>query len=134
MLLRRSLYLLALCGSAAVLTGQTPPGASPAQPLSPAPPAPAVLPSVTMQPSLDVLKTALSIVRVDRWKASGAIRNEAESNVASIQRDLDATLPGLIAAADASPSRIPRSTSGRSPSASASARCPASADTCASIV
>ncbi len=86
--LRVSFFLLAVCGPGMVMVAQTPQGA---------------LPSATMQPSLDVLKTALGEVRTDKWKGSGAMRSEAETNVASIRRDMEATLPPLLAAADAAP-------------------------------
>jgi hypothetical protein len=52
---------------------------------------------------LDVVKTAVSGLKVERWKASNAIRDEAQSNLGSVQRDLQATLPGLLTAADAAP-------------------------------
>ena len=56
-----------------------------------------------MRPSLDILKTALGQLQINRWKASAPIRNEAETNIASIQRDVDSTLPTLLATADAEP-------------------------------
>jgi len=99
MILRRSLYLLALCGLTRLLAAQTPPGAGNLQP----PTAPATQPSATLRPSLDVVKTALSQLQLNRWKASTPIRNEAESNVASIQKDVNSTLPTLLTAADTAP-------------------------------
>jgi hypothetical protein len=94
---RTSLSLLPLsCGAALFLAAQTAP--TPAS--APPPPAP---PSATLQPSLDVLRTALTIIRVDRWKAPNAIRDEAQSNLGSIQRDVQSTLPALLATADAAP-------------------------------
>jgi hypothetical protein len=101
--LRTSLFLLALYGSGMVSAGQTPSGMSNTQGQNPTRPANASPPSSTLQPSLDVLKQAISEIRVDRWKASGAIRTEAQSNVGSIQRDLESTLPPLLGAADAAP-------------------------------
>jgi hypothetical protein len=56
-----------------------------------------------LQPALDVLKTAIGAVSIERWKGSSAARNEAETNVASIRRDIGGTLPGLLAQADAAP-------------------------------
>lgn len=64
---------------------------------------PAEAPSALMQPSLDVVKTALGEVRVEKWKGPGAARSEADSNVASIRKDVEVTLPGLLSAADAAP-------------------------------
>jgi hypothetical protein len=63
----------------------------------------AALPSTTLEPCLDALKTAVGEVKVERWKGPGAIRSEAETNISSIQRDVESTLPALLAAADAAP-------------------------------
>ena len=96
---RTSLILLTLCGPALLLAAQTQPNTAQA----PLPTAPGTLPSATLQPSLDVLRTALVTLRVDRWKASNAIRDEAQANIGSIQRDVQTTLPALLATADAAP-------------------------------
>jgi hypothetical protein len=101
---RTSLFLLTLCAPA-LLLAQTPPAASP-QP--PDPPAAAALPSATLQPALDVLHTALDTLHIDRWKASNAIRDEAQANLGSIQRDVQSTLPALLASADAAPTSAAR--------------------------
>jgi hypothetical protein len=61
-------------------------------------------PSRLLQPSLDVLRQALRDTRVEKWKGSGATRDEAQANLASIQKDVASTLPSLLAAADAAPS------------------------------
>ena len=84
-------------GSARFLAAQTRPARHPQsrRPLRTLP--------ATLQPSLEVLRTALLTVRLDRWKASNAIRDEAQSNVGSIQRDLQSTLPALLVTADAAP-------------------------------
>jgi hypothetical protein len=60
-------------------------------------------PSEVLQPALDVLKTAVGEVNTERWKGPSAARTETETNVASIRRDVDGTLPGLLAQADAAP-------------------------------
>ena len=93
MKLRTSILALTLCTPIVQLAAQTGMAAPP----------PAALPSTILQPSLAILRTALSSLRVDRWKASSAIRDDAASNVGSIQRDLQSTLPDLLAAADAAP-------------------------------
>jgi hypothetical protein len=103
MALCKSLSLFTLCGPALLLAAQIPPVAGNAQPAGPPPTARAVLPSATLQPSLDVLRTALVTMRLDRWKASNAIRDEAQANIGSIQRDVQTTLPALLATADAAP-------------------------------
>lgn len=97
MALRTSLSLLTVCGPTLFLAAQTAPA-----PVPSAPP-PAAPPSATLQPSLDVLRTALTIIHIDRWKAPTAVRDEAQSNLGSIQRDVQSTLPTLLTAADAAP-------------------------------
>jgi hypothetical protein len=93
--LKVSIFLLALCGPGMFLSGQTVAPTSPAANVD--------LPSQTMQPSLDVLKQALGMMKTDKWKASAAVRGEADTNLASIHRDVETTLPPLLAAADAAP-------------------------------
>jgi hypothetical protein len=94
---------LALCAPGMALFGQTSAGLSNVSTTASAAPGAATLPSTTLQPSLDVLKTAVADVRVERWKGSAALRTETETNLASIQRDLNSTLPPLLAAADSAP-------------------------------
>ena len=98
---RTSLLLLAVCWPGIALAGQSAPGTSAV--LTPVAAVSATPPSATLRPSLDVLKTALSLLRIDKWKASSAIRDEAQANLTSVQRDVASTLPTLLAAADAAP-------------------------------
>ncbi|HEV2620142.1 MAG TPA: hypothetical protein VGU23_09430, partial [Acidobacteriaceae bacterium] len=58
-------------------------------------------PSAVMRPALASLRDALDMLRPERWKAPGAITAESTNDVGSIERDLDATLPPLLADADA---------------------------------
>jgi hypothetical protein len=58
-----------------------------------------------VQPSLDALQATLASVKLEKWKG-GSVRNEAAGNIASIQKDLQATLPGLLKDADAAPSTM----------------------------
>ena len=75
---------------------------------TPAAAAPAPLPNVSasLKPSLQVLQQALTAVHADRWKAAKPVREATLTNVASIHHDLDDTLPGLLATADASPGSL----------------------------
>ena len=57
-----------------------------------------------LQPALVSLTQAVRLVRVDKWKAPGPVREDASRNLDSIERDLDGTLPGLIAATQTTPS------------------------------
>lgn len=76
---------------------------TPAAPSTPAAqPAPAAKPSALLQTSIDGLQSALTGLRLDKWK-NGTVRSEATTNVASLQKDLQETLPVLLAAADAEP-------------------------------
>jgi len=59
-------------------------------------------PSGFLQPSLDTLLKAVNGLQLEKWK-KGSVRDEAGSNISSIQRDLQSTLPPLLKEADAAP-------------------------------
>jgi hypothetical protein len=59
-----------------------------------------------MQPALDTLAQALEVLRPEKWKAPDAIREETSSNIGSIHRDIQTTLPQLLASADAAPNSV----------------------------
>lgn len=61
-------------------------------------------PSALVQPALDKLAQAGSGVDLNRWKGGNGLRGEADGNLASIQKDLQSTLPPLLAASDKAPS------------------------------
>jgi hypothetical protein len=61
---------------------------------------------VILQPALDTLRQALETLRPDKWKASSDVRDETSANISSIRRDLDTTLPPLLAAADKAPNSV----------------------------
>jgi hypothetical protein len=63
-------------------------------------------PSAMMQPGIDAVKQALAVVKVDKWKTAGPMKDETATNIGSIQRDVDATLPGLLATADGAPDSV----------------------------
>ncbi len=66
--------------------------------------APAVVaPSGLVQPSLATVQQSLERVLLDRWKTSKALKDTTTNNLASIHRDLETTLPGLLATADGVP-------------------------------
>jgi hypothetical protein len=62
-------------------------------------------PSEILQRSLDEVKATVSGVRLDKWKR-GSVRDEAGTNIESIQRDLQGTLPALMKEADAAPGTL----------------------------
>jgi hypothetical protein len=83
--------------------GQPAASGAPANVSTPAPTPRATPPSTLLQPSLEVLKQAIGGANTDKWKASSAVRDEAQNNLRSIARDVQTTLPPLLAVADAAP-------------------------------
>lgn len=77
-----------------------------AQPSAPEPAPQAASTAITLQPALDAVRQSLLNLRLDRWKGPRNLRDETDTNVTSIRRDLDNTLPPLVAAADAAPSAV----------------------------
>ncbi len=59
-----------------------------------------------LSPAVDKLRTAVSALRLDKWKAPGPVREDARNNVNSIRRDIDETLPPLLQTADAAPGSV----------------------------
>lgn len=62
----------------------------------------AVKPSALLQPALDALEQAVGAVKVEKWKG-GSVRAEAGTNISSIMRDLQSTLPPMLKEADTAP-------------------------------
>ncbi len=56
--------------------------------------------------SIAHLRRSLDAINVSKWKAPGDVRQTTASDVASMQRDVSDTLPGLINAALADPSKV----------------------------
>lgn len=63
-------------------------------------------PSARVQPALDKLAAAGSSVDLNKWKGGNALRGEADAHLASIQKDLQTTLPPLLVASDRNPDSI----------------------------
>ena len=63
-------------------------------------------PSARVQPALDKLAAAGSSVDLNKWKGGNALRGEADAHLASIQKDLQNTLPPLLMASDKNPDAI----------------------------
>ncbi len=80
--------------------------AAPVWAQSEAQPATQTTASATLSPALDKLRTTLGNLRLDKWKAPAQVREEARTNIGSLGRDLDGTLPGLLATADAAPGAV----------------------------
>lgn len=66
----------------------------------------AVAPSGLVQPSLGTVEQSLEKVFLDRWKTSKALKETTTNNLGSIHRDLETTLPGLLATADGAPGSV----------------------------
>ncbi len=93
------MLMLAVSGGASF--GQAVPAAA----VPPAASAPLTTASSLLQPSLAVVQTTLNGLKTEKWK-KGSVREEAEGNVASLLKDLQANLPGLLTAADAAPGEL----------------------------
>jgi hypothetical protein len=102
------LTLLFLGGTGAARAQAAPPPAAPA----PAPaaaeaaapavaPAPAAFAMSNLRPALANVQTAITSLNVSRWKAPNDIRATTQQDINSMQRDLNTTLPPLLAQADA---------------------------------
>jgi hypothetical protein len=63
-------------------------------------------PSAIVTPAVLQVRQALAGLRADKWKTPGTVTQETAQNLASIQRDIDSTLPGLLTAADGNPASV----------------------------
>jgi hypothetical protein len=63
--------------------------------------------SASVRPALSQVAQTLNSVNTRRWKAPQPVRDEADEDIASIQRDLNGTLAGLLQQADAAPGSVP---------------------------
>lgn len=59
-----------------------------------------------LQPTLSQVSQAVVALNISHWKAPSAVRSATQQNVDSIQRDLNNTLPGMLATADAAPESV----------------------------
>jgi hypothetical protein len=109
--MRTLVVLFALLPTLAM--AQAPAATSATAPQSGATPAPARSYTSPVLSELDHLQTAASQtnteiarLKVDKWKADGNSKRQAESNAESIQRNLNSALPGMIAAVRSAPQDI----------------------------
>ncbi len=95
--------LFTLAAAAPLSFGQAAqePSASTPTPVASAPTASSIL-----RPALGQLGAGLSSVHLGKWKVPGQVREETNANISSISRDLDGTLPTLLAKADGSPAAV----------------------------
>jgi hypothetical protein len=59
-----------------------------------------------LQPAIDNLHQTLAGLNVNKWKAPGDVRGQMQSDVDSMQRDLNGTLPDLLTKARAASSSV----------------------------
>lgn len=52
------------------------------------------------------LQQAVDALRIEKWKASKELKAATTENLASIRRDVEGTLPGLVTAADGAPASV----------------------------
>ncbi len=101
------LTLLFLGAAGAACAQAAPPPAAPAQtpaaqaPAAAAAPGPAAFTMANLRPALANVQTAITNVNVAHWKAPNDIRATTQQDINSMQRDLNNTLPPLLAQADA---------------------------------
>jgi hypothetical protein len=79
---------------------------APPQQNQPAPAPAGPKPSDLLHPALSQISQTIVSLNISRWKAPGEVRGGTQQNVDSIQRDLNNTLPGLLATADATPGSV----------------------------
>jgi len=94
------LTLLFLGGSGAARAQATPPPAAAQAPAAPVAPASTGFAMINLRPALANVQTAITNLNVARWKAPNDIRATTQQDINSMQRDLNTTLPGLMAQAD----------------------------------
>jgi hypothetical protein len=94
------LTLLVVSGACAGLDaahGQAAPAAAPPG---------AVFPIASLRPALANVQNTIANLGVSRWKAPAETRAAIQQDIGSMQRDLNATLPGLVAQAEANPTAL----------------------------
>ena len=94
------LTLLFLGGSGAARAQATPPPAAAQALAAPVAPASTGFAMINLRPALANVQTAITNLNVARWKAPNDIRATTQQDINSMQRDLNTTLPGLMAQAD----------------------------------
>ena len=60
-------------------------------------------PSELVAPALESVAKAGSAVDLNKWKGGNAVREDVDTNLVSMQKDLQTTLPPLLVASDAAP-------------------------------
>ena len=96
------LALSVVCAPVGVARAQAPEGSVAAAPAA----AGMTRPSTLLEPSLTALQQALAGVKLEKWKMPGEMREQADGDLRSIERDFEETLPPLLATADGEPGSL----------------------------
>ena len=64
-------------------------------------------PSSLLQQALSNVQSTTADLDISRWRTSREMRSATQEDIDSIQHDLNQTLPGLLAPADAAPGSVP---------------------------
>jgi hypothetical protein len=96
-----STALLALLSLAAYRPACAQVAPAPAAPATAITPAPTGFALANLRPALANVQTAISGVSIAHWKASSDTKAAVQQDIASMQRDLNTTLPALMAQVDA---------------------------------
>ena len=99
-----ALIAAVLCSLSAAGAAQAYPPRAAAPAAAPAPAAPVIL-STLLRPSLNTVQQTIDALRLEKWKR-GSVREEANSNIGAILRDLQTDLPPLLREADAAPGTL----------------------------
>ncbi|MEA2259611.1 MAG: hypothetical protein QOJ51_2436 [Acidobacteriaceae bacterium] len=81
-------------------------GAARGQAAPAAPPAGTGFPTATLRPALATVQNTIANLNVGHWKVPAEMRAAVQQDIGSMQRDLNATLPGLVAQAEANPAAL----------------------------
>ena len=99
--------LLLACASAlAQQDATTPPPPPAAAPAPAAPTGPLLIATEDVRAPADQLAQTLSTINVAKWKAPQEVKGQTQADIASIQRNAKTTLPELLDAAKADPTKI----------------------------
>jgi len=103
------LFCSFVCAAQSVAPASSAPVVAPPAAAAPPPASVAVTvpagPSKILAPALENVEQTLSAIKTDRWKR-GTVRDEASANIAAILKDLQKSLPPLIATADTQPETL----------------------------
>ena len=99
---RRFAVAFVLCSVCLIVKGAAGQAAAESAPAA----VPMARPTEVLQGPLTALQQALSGVRLEKWKMSGELRDAADGDIRSIERDFRETLPPLLLTADSEPGSV----------------------------